>query len=240
MSKLETILLYQDTEQKKQKLESELRSTPARQKFNQLHKLLKSKQSSIQQLNDEMEKKSAYALKLTERAKSLEDRYELEASELETISQDEESTAEEVTELRRDVEKLQKELNALMKEVKQLVQDITRDREAYKDANQTARDAKKEYDELRTICEKERDDSNAEMVKIDAELKKIAKDIDPAFLQKYEKVRQHHPVPVVPVVGGKCGGCNMSLAMVMLKKLNGTDAFDVCENCGRILYGEQS
>ena len=239
MSRLETILLYQETDQKRQDLEQAVRSTPARQRFSQLHKLLKTQQATIQQLTDEMTSKVAKATKLAEQAAALESRLELESGELETIAGDEESTAEEMTELRRDVEKLQRDINNVVREAKQLMAEVESKKKDYINTNQTAREAKKEYDQLRMVCEKERDESSAEIAKVEEELKRIGKDLPEAFLAKFEKVRQHHPDAVVPVIGGKCSGCNMSLATVALKKLSGEDTFIECENCGRILYGEQ-
>lgn len=238
MSKLETILQYQETEKKKQDLEAAVRSTPARMQFNRLHKLLKTQQATIQKLCEEMEIKTAHAQKLAEKAKALESRYELESGELDNISKDEESTAEEMTELKNDVKKLSAEIAQTTREAKILFTEISKAKENYIEANRIARDAKKEYDELRATCEKERDESQVEINKIDDELKKIAKGLDADFVSKFEKVRQHHAVPVVPVVDGKCSGCNMSLPMVMIKKLNTPDTFVECENCGRILYGE--
>ena len=239
MSKLDTVLRYQQTEAKKQEVKQATLSTPSRQKFTRLHKLLKDQQANIQKLSEEIETRSAQVTKLNAQAEKLMERIELEQSELDTIRGDEESTAEEMTELRGDIERLSKEINQVVREAKRLLSEIEKAIEEYKTTNQTARAAKKEYDALRVICEKERDDSAAELEKFDAELDAIRAECDPVLFAKYEKVRKHYPLPIVPVVGGKCSGCNMSLPMVMLKKLNAPDAVIECENCGRILYGER-
>ena len=239
MGKLEAMLSYQQTELKKQEAEQVVRSTPARVKLNRLHKLLKSQQAAIAKLSEDIEARTIQAAKLSEQAKRLEERIELENSELATITGDEESTAEEMTELRVDIERLQKEINQVVREGKHLLAEVEKATEEYQQTNHTARAAKKEYDQLRMVCEKERDDSTAELKAFDERLAEIRKDVDPALFARYEKVKQHHAVPLVPVVGGKCSGCNMSLPMVMLKKLTAPDAVLECENCGRILYGER-
>lgn len=238
MSKLETMLKYQQTELKKQEVKQAVLSTPSRQKFNRLHKLLKTQQATIQKLSEDIESRSAQVARLNEQAEKLVERIELEQSELDTIRGDEESTAEEMTELRVDIERLQKEINQVVREAKRMLSEIEKATEEYQKTNQTARAAKKEYDQLRAVCEKERDDSAAEIEAFDKELEAIKAQADPTLFAKYEKVHQHHAAPIVPVVGGKCSGCNMSLPMVMLKKLHAPDAFIECENCGRILYGE--
>lgn len=239
MGKLDAMLLYQQTEQKKLEAEQAVRSTPARQKLSRLHKLLKTQQATIQKLTEETETRLSQINKLSEQAKRLEERIELENSELATITGDEESTAAEMTELRVDMERLQKEINQVVREAKKLLSEAEKAAEEYRETNLTAKNAKKEYDQVRAVCEKERDDSAEMLASFDEKLEQIRKDVDPALFQRYEKVKQHYAAPIVPVIGGKCSGCNMSLPMVMLKRLNAPDAVLECENCGRILYSEQ-
>ena len=239
MGKLDAMLLYQQTEQKKLEAEQAVRSTSARQKLSRLHKLLKTQQATIQKLTEETETRLSQINKLSEQAKRLEERIELENSELATITGDEESTAAEMTELRVDIERLQKEINQVVREAKKLLSEAEKAAEEYRETNLTAKNAKKEYDQVRAVCEKERDDSAEMLASFDEKLEQIRKDVDPALFQRYEKVKQHYAAPIVPVIGGKCSGCNMSLPMVMLKRLNAPDAVLECENCGRILYSEQ-
>lgn len=239
MGKLDAMLLYQQTEQKKLEAEQAVRSTPARQKLSRLHKLLKTQQATIQKLTEETETRLSQINKLSEQAKRLEERIELENSELATITGDEESTAAEMTELRVDIERLQKGINQVVREAKKLLSEAEKAAEEYRETNLTAKNAKKEYDQVRAVCEKERDDSAEMLASFDEKLEQIRKDVDPALFQRYEKVKQHYAAPIVPVIGGKCSGCNMSLPMVMLKRLNAPDAVLECENCGRILYSEQ-
>ena len=236
MSKLDTLLLYQQTEQKKQDLEQALRSTPARQQYNRLYAQLKNQQATNQKLGDEIAEKSARLAKYKELFEKLKDRIDLESGELDTIRNDEESTGEEMTELRKDIEKLSKEISQVLREVKRIQAEVEKTKEEYQKTNLVARNAKKEFDQIRVTVEKEKVDSAEAIQAVDAELTEIAKDIDPELFKKYQKGRQHYAVPVVPVVGGKCSGCNMSLPMVMLKKLSSRDTVLECENCGRILY----
>ena len=239
MSKLDTLLLYQQTEQKKQDLEQTLRSTPARQKYNRLYTQLKNQQATNQKLNDEITEKAARLAKYKELFAKLKDRIDLESGELDTIRNDEESTGEEMTELRKDIEKLSKEIAQVIREVKRIQLEVEKTKEEYQKTNLVARNAKKEFDQIRATVEKERADSADAIKAIDEELAGIEKGIDAELFKKYQKGRQHYAQPVVPVVGGKCSGCNMSLPMVMLKRLSARDAVIECENCGRILYSSE-
>lgn len=240
MGKLDALWAYQEAEQQKAQVEAAIRSTPSRQRFNKLHKLLKTQQEIIAKLTGDMDTRTAQLEKLAEQAAKLQERLEIETSEYDTIRNDEESTAEEMTELRGDIEKLNREIASVVREIKNLQSEGEKAEEEYQQTRVTAGKAKKEYDQLRVVCEQERDQSAGELKEKDDILAKLAKDVDPAMMERYEKVKQHHPLPMARVVEAKCSGCNMSLPMVVLKKLATNDAIVECENCGRILYAQRA
>lgn len=239
MSKLDALFAYQEAEQQKEQVEATLRSTPSRIQLNRLHKLLKTQQTAIARLGEEMETRGAQIRRLADRAEQLEKQLQLENGELETMRQDEESTAEEMTELRGDIERLNREISSAAREAKTLIAELETATAEYRKTGQTAGKAKKEYDQLRVVCEKEREDSAAELSMLDAKLEKLAKGVDPQLMERYQRAKQHHAVPIVRVESGKCSGCNMSLPMVVLKRLTAPDAVIECENCGRILFAER-
>lgn len=239
MGKLDALWAYQEAEQQKSQVEAAIRSTPSRLRFNKLHKLLKNQQDIITKLNAEMDARKQQLAKFAEQAEKLSDRLDMERSEFETIRGDEESTAEEMTELRGDIEKINRELSNAIRDIKALQSDIEKAEEQHQQTRLTAGKAKKEYDQLRVVCEQERDASASELAACDQTLAELAKSVDPALLNRYNQVKQHHPQPMAKVVNAKCSGCNMSLPMVVLKKLANDDALVECENCGRILFAEK-
>lgn len=239
MGKLDALWAYQEAEQQKTQLETAIRSTPSRQRFNKLHKLLRTQQEIITNLTTEMDARSTQISKLTEQAEKLCDRLDMERSEYDTICSDSESTGEEMTELRGDIEKLSREIGSIVREVRSLQTDIAKAEDEYQQTRQTASKAKKEYDQLRVVCEQERDASASELKACDDTLERMARTIDPALMERYQQVKQHHPQPVAKVINAKCSGCNMSLPMVVLKKLAADDALVECENCGRILFADK-
>jgi len=236
VKKMDALWAYQQAEVAKAALENEIRTTPARLKLNKLHKLLKSQQTAIAKLSAEIGEYDQQLKKLTDQVEKLEDRLEMESGELTTIRQDEGSTAEEMTELKGDVERLSREISQGVREAKSLIAEIEKATEEYQKTIRSAGHAKKEYDALRAECEKERDSRAGELAAHDEKLKELGKKVDPALMARYEKVKQHHAVPIACMVNAKCSGCNMSLPMVMLKKIATTDGIVECENCGRILY----
>lgn len=238
MNNLETLWAYQEAEQQLMQIENTIRSTPSRVKLNQLHKLLKTQQAAITKLNEDATVRAQQFDRLLEQIAKLEERLQLEVSELENLQQDEESTAEEMAELRADVERLSREINAAMRDAKSLQQAMEKTVEEYQSTRVSAGKAKREYDQLRVVCETEREESAGELEKRTAELEKIGKTVEPALMEKYKKVKLHHAQPIAKVIHSKCSGCNMSLPMVVLKKLATENTVVECENCGRILFSE--
>ena len=235
--KMEALWSYQEAEVAKNAVEAEIRSTPARLQLNKLHKQLKNQQTVIAKLSEDIEAYEQQLTKLTDHVGKLEARLQVESGELVTIKQDDESTAEEMTELKVDIERLNREVSQGVRETKTLLGEIEKATEEFQTTARAASKAKKEYDTLRVQCEDERLARAGELEQHDQNLEILAKTVDPALLERYNQVKQHHLVPIAKIVNSKCGGCNMSLPMVMLKKIATTDGIVECENCGRILYG---
>ncbi len=239
MRKMEALWAYQEAEVAKNAVENEIRTTPARLQLNKLHKQLKNQQAVIAKLSEDIEAYEQQLTKLTDQVSKLEARLQVESAELDTIKQDEESTAEEMTELKGDIERLNREISQGVREAKTLLGEIDKASEEYQTTARAANKAKKEYDTLRVQCEEERVARQGELDRHDEKLASLSKTVDPALLERYNQVKQHHVVPIAKIVNSKCGGCNMSLPMVMLKKIATTDGIVECENCGRILYGNE-
>lgn len=236
MTRLEALLQYQKADLKKQELENSVKNTESRQKMAKLHKLLKEQQTTIQKLTDEVEGLQlnlAHLISEQEKqAKKLSDNID----ELDIMQSDEDCTAAEMTELRQDVETISRDLQKTEKEIGALLKQLDEATENFQRTRTLAGKAKKEYDQVKAVCEVEKTDSAAELNRCDKEIADRARQVDPKLIEKYKRARLHHNQPVVAVVNGKCSGCNMSLPMAVIKKLSGQDDVMECENCGRILY----
>ena len=236
MTKLEYLLMYQKADLKKQQLENNLRTTESRQKLNKITKLLREQQAAIQKLTEDADAQQTALSRLLAQQEGLSHELELNHSEMETLEADEEVTAEELTEFRVDVERLNRELGRLEKDVKGLLDQLEKTTADFQKARSLGGRAKKEYDRLRAVCEVEKTEGAADSATATKEMETVERQVDPTFLAKYKRARVHHNMPVVPVVNEKCSGCNMSIPMAVIKKLNSQETVLECENCGRILY----
>ncbi|MBQ5992483.1 MAG: hypothetical protein IJL62_08125 [Clostridia bacterium] len=238
MSKPIALLAYQDADLEKQQLEADLRTTENRVRLNKLAKFIKQQQATLNKLNEDIETFSASMSKLNAQYTALLDRLDLETGEFETLKGDEECTSEEMTEFRHDIEKLQREANNLEKEIKQLFRTLDEAVSEFQKTRQQGAKAKKEYDQLKIVCQKEKDDAAIDLLAADKKMEDLEKKVSPTLMTRYKRVRQHYGTPVVAVRDGKCSGCNMSLPSLAIRRLIGEDMILECENCGRLLYAD--
>ena len=236
MTKLEALLQYQKADLKKQQLENSVKSTDSRQKMAKLNKLLREQKSNIQKLTEEVEALQLNLAKLIGQQDKLAYDLELNEAEFDTMEKDSDCTAEELTEFCHDVDSLQKEMQKTEKDAKNLLQQLQDATERFQHTRALAGKAKKDYDQVKAVCEVEKTESASDISASDKELQEKSRQVDALFMEKYKRARLHHTQPVVPVLNCKCSGCNMSLPMAVLKKLSDQDTIVECENCGRILY----
>lgn len=241
MGKLDALWEYQKAELEKEQLEREVLQTPSRAKFNKLHVFLTERQSAISRMQSEVAQKQAGMEKLQEQMEKLVKDIDLEQQEFEQMCKDEECTAAEITESRENHEKLLRELNALQRELSSLTSWMEKTLADYKVTRTEASKAKKEYDTLRLVCEQELKDSEEARKAADKTMADKAKAVDSQLMERYRRVKRNHTVPMAKVENKQCGGCNMGLPMVVIKRVQGSDSVVECDNCGRILYaGEEA
>ncbi|MDO4493835.1 MAG: C4-type zinc ribbon domain-containing protein [Clostridia bacterium] len=236
MSKLDTVLHYQEVARKKLEIETALRASEAFRACMKLQQELKQSQATAAKLSAELENNVKLLERLTAKANSLNERTELENDDWNIMKNDEESTAAEMNELFGDMDQINKDMNTLSREIKKLFAEVDKAMDEYQKTGSDYKAAKKRYDECKATVEQERAEANGKIAEIDAELAEIAKDCDAQLLEKYKRAAKHYPDALVPVDHEKCSGCKMSIPLGTLKKLEAEGFTIECENCGRVLY----
>lgn len=139
----------------------------------------------------------------------------------------------------REMEATRKMVGEREEELLKLVDAI----EAYK-KNVDAHE--KDVAELRSLVEREEAATQTRLADINArtsgeraERDAIAAKIRPDLMKKYNHVRQRRGVAVVPVVGGVCQGCHMSIPPQLYNILQRATSIETCPNCNRIVYWDE-
>ena len=137
--------------------------------------------------------------------------------------------------MNRDAQKLLSDLGDYEAEMKRIQKDASdRDRQE-KDIRMKYAKVKAEYDKQRVSYEAEYKEQIAQLEKKRSAAQEQAKAIEPALLEKYATIKKHCIPPVARLYGDQCGGCNMSLPQVTLRKFKNDVKYIECENCGRLL-----
>ena len=137
--------------------------------------------------------------------------------------------------LNRDAQKLLSDLDDYEQEMKRIQKDASdRDRQE-KDIRVKYARVKAEYDQQKVAYEAEYKNQLKQLEQKRSEAQEKAKAIDPALLEKYAVIKKHCIPPVARLYGDQCGGCNMSLPQVTLRKFKSDVKYIECENCGRLI-----
>ena len=94
---------------------------------------------------------------------------------------------------------------------------------------------KAEYDQQKVAYEAEHAEEVKQLEAKQAVAQEKAKSVEKALLEKYSQVKKHCVPPVARLYGDQCGGCNMSLPQVTLRKFKNDVFYIECENCGRMI-----
>lgn len=96
--------------------------------------------------------------------------------------------------------------------------------------------AEKQLKELFESAEGEIEALLARAKEKEEERQQLAASIDPANLNVYERIRNRHIDPLVPIQDGKCGGCFMQISAQMQVQISRADTLVKCRGCGRVLF----
>ena len=236
MNNLATLQQYHVAYTKLEDIESGLKHTEARKRFNKVHRFLTEQQEAVTSLTEQLAAKSAKLNDMQATVAELEHDYALEISDFEIMETDEECTSEEVMYSRQSMEKLLSRIKTLSKELMDTLTWIDRAAHELADAKQKGRASMGEYTALRTECEEER---KAAMPAIEAAKKGLVA-IEAALPRelstRYKSIRRKFANPMVTIENNQCGGCKMQLPSVVIRKVCQQNELVICENCGRILY----
>ena len=143
------------------------------------------------------------------------------------------------------------EYQALLKEITRTEEEITRVEDVELELMERSerlqpalKQAQGGLKEMTAKAEAEKDDLQKrasliaqELTQLREERKKLAEQIDPDALARYERLmRSKGDVAVAPVQHGNCGGCHLQLASQLVHDAKHGPGLASCDYCGRILY----
>lgn len=232
MEQTEMLWLYQQADMAADAFETEIKRNPTRIALKKNREFLVEQQNAVKRMEQEVAEmidridviKIAIS-RLEEQLASLQKRMESNPP----------SDLQQAQELTRDAQKLLANLADYEREMKRIQKDASEHERTEKEIRVKYAKVKAEYDQQKVAYEAEYKEQLKQLEQKRAAAQEKAKGIDQALLDKYAVIKKHCLPPVAKLYGDQCGGCNMSLPQVTLRKFKTDVKYIECENCGRLI-----
>lgn len=233
MSQVEKLLKYQEEDEKLLKVERELSNSTERKNLAQAVNF-------VTKATERLEALDGKALSLAAALEELKTKY---AEVAETLSEFEH--VDELLEGGADISFYKKNIAQITEKLKAIRQEVTALSKAIKDSNEEFqnlyvknRAMQKQGKEFQEAYEKLKAEKRKESDAIKSELDKLAKDIQPEYMQRYQVKRSERIFPILcPVKDGRCSKCGSELSLVGKEKISSGGVVE-CDNCHRFIYNE--
>lgn len=232
MEQTELLWQYQQADMAADAFETEMRRSPTRIALKKNRDFLVEQQNAVKRMEEEV-------AEMVDRVDVIKIAIERIEEQLGSLQKRMEATPPsdlvQAQELSRDAQKLLKDLGDYEGEMKRIQKDAADRDRMEKDIRMKYAKVKAEYDKQKVAYEAEYKQQQAQLEEKRAQAQEKAKAIEPALLEKYAVVKKHCVPPVARLYGDQCGGCNMSLPQVTLRKFKSDAKYIECENCGRLI-----
>jgi len=232
---IELLWEYQNVDMALDKCEAERKSSPLRQKLIKLKNYMVEQQETLIKLNEQAEKKNRIYDRINHEyenivnnvradQKRIQDGAISSVKQLEQMEKNVEAWLEKIDKKEQELMKLLDELNDLGQKLKEIRMHVTK--------------AKKEYTDVKAVYDREMEEFQAKYQQLKDKKDSLESRIDKALIAKYRNLKANRTTALAPVIDGRCGGCNMTLASLVVQNVTDGNRIVECENCGRILCAE--
>lgn len=237
MENLNLLWEYQQADLALANFEAQIKNTPTRKKLVKLQRFLQTAQAKLAEMENLSRVKQNQISELDVQNKALLEDLEDLNKDLGYYSEcdDDELDEKEVRDLVKNSEKVYDSIVSVKKSISQIKQEIERDDKTAKELLQKMKAAKVEYDSLRAVHNKELAASKGDVDSMRARVLEMEKQVQPALIAEYKRIKGFRQNPVALLENSRCGGCNMQLPSGVAAQVTAAQKPVECENCGRIL-----
>jgi predicted nucleic acid-binding Zn-ribbon protein len=231
MAQVEQLLKYQAEDSKLLKIEQEMANSEERKKYVQTKNFLTKASEKL----DQLEGKSQEIIGLLDR---LNKKYEEIVETLKDFEHLDELVEEgaNISFYQKNALQITENLKSLKAEIAQLTAAAKEAGDEYQQIKKKVITAQKQFPEYQAAYQEYKKSRQDETTAITRELEKIAKEIDPDVLKKYQAKRSERIFPIICQINGdRCSKCGMELSIAGKETLASGKVIE-CENCHRFLY----
>ena len=231
MSQVEKLLKYQEEDEKLLKVERELSNSTERKNLAQAVNF-------VTKATERLEALDGKALSLASVLEELKVKYNEVAETLAEFEHLDEllDGGADISFYKKNIAQITDKLKSIKQEVAALTKAIKESNEEFQNLYVKNRAMQKQGKEFQEAYEKLKAEKRTESDAIKAELTKLAKDINPEYMQRYQVKRSERIFPILcPIKADRCSKCGIELSIADKEKV-AADKIVECEHCHRILY----
>ena len=232
MEQTEMLWQYQQADMAADAFEREIKRSPNRVALKKNREFLVEQQNAVKRMEQEVTEMADRVEVIKVAIARIESQLAALQSRMEANPPADLKQAQEMT---RDAQKLLNNLNDYEREMKRIQKDAADHERSEKEIRVKYAKVKAEYDQQKVAYESEYAVQMKQLEEKRAAAAEKAKGIDADLLEKYAQVKKHCVPPVARLYSDQCGGCNMSLPQVTLRKFKNDVLYIECENCGRMI-----
>lgn len=232
MKQVEQLLRYQEEDSKFLKIEQDAAASEERKNYSQAKSFLTKAPEKLEALDARARELNSILAKLNKKYLEIEETLKDfdNLNELVEEGADISFYKKNLAQITDKLKSIRTEINALQKAVKD-------SDEEFKALKKKTIATQKEYAEYSETYKKYKEEKLAEMKKIQVSLDRLAKDIDPEVLKKYQMKRSERIFPIICAVkNDRCPKCGTELSISGKEKV--ANGVTECEYCHRFLYKE--
>lgn len=233
MEQLDLLWQYQEFDLVLDQYDQERKNHPLRHTLLKLKNYLMDQQSQLMKLDEEADRRQQQLARLQKE-------YELLAAQLgeeqHKVAVGAFTTLQQVEQLEKDGKALRDKAARKEEELKRLIREMENMAKKIEDIGHKIAKAKKEYAEVKESYDEAVKAIMAEYNKVKAQRDQFAVQLDKGLLSKYKNIRTTRTPVISTILQDRCGGCNMSMASLVIQKVKDKKRVVECENCGRILF----
>ncbi len=233
MDQHEMLWAYQAEDMKAEKMASDIRRNPLRQKMENDRTQYMDRQKQYKQLEEQVavlaDRKDAVRDALQrceEQLAALKSRFEAAPP----------TDLESVRAMMHEVHKCQDTITNYEREMKRLVNEAASHNQRGNSLRTEAARLRSEFEQLKAQYDKEMPEKKAALDAQRALVQVKGTDLPAALLERYAQVKKHITPPLARLVNGQCSGCNTSLPSAVLHQVrNANEELVECAICGRLI-----
>ncbi len=231
MEQTELLWLYQQADMAADAFENQMKRSPTRIALKKNRDFLVDQQNAVKRMEQEIAEMVDRVDIIKLAIVRLEDQLSALSKRMDSNPP---ADLQQAQEMSRDAQKLLKDLSDYEAEMKRIQKDASDRDRMEKDIRMKYAKVKAEYDKQKEAYEAEFKEQQEQLAQKRAAAKEKAKGIEPDLIEKYATIKKHCTPPVARLYSDQCGGCNMSLPQVTLRKFKNAQYIE-CENCGRLI-----